>query len=89
MSPTTLKLSEAKTYVSAEACPEKEDEETHGPTNTTGNVQPGSITAWGSTTGKLYLSDSRLDDPKSRSVITTWILWGVYRGKRRPSKRGC
>lgn len=31
------------------------------------------ITAWGSTTGKPYLSSPRLDDPKSSSVVTSFF----------------
>ncbi|KIW73632.1 hypothetical protein PV04_01731 [Phialophora macrospora] len=40
-------------------------QENKQPTSTTSTR----IVAWGSTTGKLYLDDARLDDPKSRGSI--------------------
>jgi hypothetical protein len=35
------------------------------------------IVAWGSTTGKLYLDDARLDDPKSRAGIWEYVFTRV------------
>lgn len=41
--------------------------------STSPSAKPGSITSWGSTSGKLYLSSPRLDDPKSKSAVTDYF----------------
>lgn len=40
------------------------------------SAKPGAITSWGSTSGKLYLSSPRLDDPKTTSTVTHYFSRG-------------
>ncbi|EXJ72760.1 uncharacterized protein A1O5_03907 [Cladophialophora psammophila CBS 110553] len=53
----------------------------------TPSVKHGSIAAWGSTSGKLYLSDPRLDDPKSRSGLSDYFF-GWAKGKNEATEQG-
>ncbi|EXJ89280.1 hypothetical protein A1O3_02346 [Capronia epimyces CBS 606.96] len=87
MSPPILKPADVEGQTKEPASPDKERNEIDIPANpgtelptkkihalpTTPSGPSGSITAWGSTTGKLYLSDPRLNDPQSRSVITRFF----------------
>ncbi len=38
------------------------------------DATPARILAWGSTTGKLYLDDSRLDDSESRGEVWNFFM---------------
>ena len=69
---TTLKTQDKPDQSASSANPQEEPSKSDQSTNTTSKTTA-FTNAWGSTSGKPFLSSPRLDDPKSSSIIRSYF----------------
>ncbi|OAP58319.1 hypothetical protein AYL99_07409 [Fonsecaea erecta] len=75
MATSTAKTANSANAPDPEATPKSPTSDGAGfTTSTTPSAQHGAITAWGSTSGKLFLSDPRLNDGDSTGTLWEYIL---------------